>query len=151
MNHELFSATPFELHQSIAQHLPSGFASGPVFDAVQQGIKAVAMAKKPALQYVCSTSIGASAGPVELQYEVSHAGLHAGEVDSLRVMVDGVNIVNHLEESVIAKLDAHCLEHYATLYEMGSVNDECPSCAGTSEGQFEGARCGACRGKGSRK
>ena len=117
MNHELFSATPFELHQSIAQHLPSGFASGPVFDAVQQGIKAVALAKKPALQYVCHATIGVGAGPVELQYEVSHIG----EVDSLRVLVDGVNIVNHLEGAVIAFLDAHCLESYQTLYESGMV------------------------------
>lgn len=116
MNHEPFSSTPFELHQSIAQHLPSGFASGPVFDAVQQGIKAVAMAKKPALQYVCHATIGVGTAPVELQYEVSGAG----EVDSLRVLVDGVNIVNHLDEAVIAVLDAHCLESYRLLYEAGT-------------------------------
>lgn len=117
MKNELFSATSFELHQSIVRNLPSGFASGPVFDAIQNGIKAVALTKKQALQYVCPVRIGVGQQWVELQFEVSHAG----EIDALRVMVAGFNIVRYLDKAVIEKLDSHCLESYRTLYESGMV------------------------------
>lgn len=42
----------------------------------------------------------------------------------------------------------HMIEQCRAKHKEEEPDDECPHCAGTGEGQYDGQSCGVCRGKG---
>ena len=115
----------------------------------------------PNCHWVCS-AVSVSIGPETVRYEIRKAIAHAiapfSVVSNWLICETGTDFATRKEakEYRVAWLNhmiEQCLEMQQALHEEEVEEEDdpeydCPHCAGTGEGQYDGQTCSVCRGKG---